>query len=119
MAKKKSPIDFGDNRIWLGDNEAKRKANTVFEKMGMPSEYQLQYIAEKDMKGQSNKAVKAKKQRNMSAIRDSGKEYNRKTEQGDVWDGPDNARTVYTMYKGKSYFGETKKKTKRPTLKKK
>jgi hypothetical protein len=60
-----------------------------------------------------------KKQSNMSAIRNSGKEYNRKTEQGDVWDGPDNARTVYTMYKGNSYFGETKKKSKKPIIKKK
>ena len=60
MAKKKSPIDFGDNRIWLGDNEAKRKANTVLEKMGMPSDYKLQYIAEKDMKGQYLKGKRKK-----------------------------------------------------------
>ena len=60
MAKRKSPIDFGDNRVWLGDNESKRKANSVLEKMGMPSDYKLQYIAEKDMKGQSNKYLNKK-----------------------------------------------------------
>ncbi|CAB4169058.1 hypothetical protein UFOVP928_24 [uncultured Caudovirales phage] len=58
MAKKKSPIDFGD--IWNGDNESKRKANSVLEKMGMPSDYRLQYIAEKDMKGQYLKGKKKK-----------------------------------------------------------
>jgi len=58
MAKKKSPIDFGD--IWNGDNESKRKANSVLEKMGMPSDYKLQYIAEKDMKGQYLKGKKKK-----------------------------------------------------------
>ena len=63
MAKKKSPIDFGDNRIWNGDNESKRKANTALEKMGMPSDYKLQYIAEKDMKGQANKYLKGKKKK--------------------------------------------------------
>ena len=63
MAKKKSPIDFGDNRIWLGDNEAKRKANTVLEKMGMPSDYKLQYIAEKDMQGQAKKYLKGKRKK--------------------------------------------------------
>ncbi len=60
MAKKKSPIDFGDNRVWLGDNESKRKANAVLEKMGMPSDYKLQYIAEKDMKGQYLKGKRKK-----------------------------------------------------------
>lgn len=59
-SKKKSPIDFGDNRIWLGDNESKRKANTVLEKMGMPSDYKLQYIAEKDMQGQYLKGKRKK-----------------------------------------------------------
>jgi hypothetical protein len=79
------------------DSEEKRKLKTAMEKS----------------------APARKKQSNMSAIRDSGKEYNRRTEQGDVWDGPENARTVYTMYKGKSYFGETKKKSKKPIIKKK
>jgi hypothetical protein len=60
VAKKKSPIDFGDNRVWLGDNESKRKANAVLEKMGMPSDYKLQYIAEKDMKGQYLKGKRKK-----------------------------------------------------------
>jgi hypothetical protein len=58
MAKKKSPIDFGN--IWNGDNESKRKANSVLEKMGMPSDYKLQYIAEKDMKGQYLKGKRKK-----------------------------------------------------------
>lgn len=58
MVKKKSPIDFGD--IWNGDNESKRKANAVLEKMGMPSDYKLQYIAEKDMKGQYLKGKRKK-----------------------------------------------------------
>lgn len=58
MAKKKSPIDFG--AIWNGDNESKRKANTVLEKMGMPSDYKLQYVAEKDMKGQYLKRKRKK-----------------------------------------------------------
>jgi len=58
VVKKKSPIDFGD--IWNGDNESKRKANAVLEKMGMPSDYKLQYIAEKDMKGQYLKGKRKK-----------------------------------------------------------
>lgn len=61
MAKKKSPIDFGN--IWNGDNESKRKANSVLDKMGMPSDYKLQYIAEKDMKGQASKYLKGKKKK--------------------------------------------------------
>ena len=61
MAKKKSPIDFGD--IWNGDNESKRKANTVLDKMGMPSDYKLQYIAEKDMQGHAKKYLKGKKKK--------------------------------------------------------
>ena len=79
------------------DAEDKRKLNSAMEKS----------------------ALARKKQSNMSAIRDSGREYNRRTEQGEVWSGPDNARTVYTMYKGNSYFGETKKKSKKPIIKKK
>ena len=63
MAKKKSPIDFGDNRIWLGDHESRRKANTALEKMGIPSDYKVQYIAEKDMQGQANKYLKGKKKK--------------------------------------------------------
>jgi len=58
VVKKKSPIDLGD--IWNGDNESKRKANAVLEKMGMPSDYKLQYIAEKDMKGQYLKGKRKK-----------------------------------------------------------
>jgi hypothetical protein len=60
MAKKKSPIDFGDNRIWRGDHEARRKANTALEKMGVPSDYKVQYIAEKDLKGQYKKQQRKK-----------------------------------------------------------
>ena len=60
MAKKKSPIDFGDNRIWLGDHESRRKANTALEKMGIPSDYKVQYIAEKDMQGQATKQKRKK-----------------------------------------------------------
>lgn len=60
MAKKKSPIDFGDNRIWLGDHESRRKANTALEKMGIPSDYKVQYIAEKDMQGQAKKQRRKK-----------------------------------------------------------
>lgn len=60
MAKKKSPIDFGDNRIWLGDHESRRKANTALEKMGIPSDYKVQYIAEKDMQGQAKKQKRKK-----------------------------------------------------------
>lgn len=63
MAKKKSPIDFGDNRIWRGDHESRRKANTALEKMGIPSDYKVQYIAEKDMKGQASKYLKGKKKK--------------------------------------------------------
>lgn len=60
MAKKKSPIDFGDNRIWLGDHESRRKANTALEKMGIASDYKVQYIAEKDMQGQAKKQRRKK-----------------------------------------------------------
>ena len=60
MAKKKSPIDFGDNRIWLGDHESRRKANTALEKMGIPSDYKVQYVAEKDMQGQAKKYLNKK-----------------------------------------------------------
>lgn len=61
-AKKRKPaIDFGD--IWNGDNESKRKANSVLDKMGMPSDYKLQYIAEKDMQGQAKKYLKGKKKK--------------------------------------------------------
>ena len=60
MAKKKSPIDFGDNRIWLGDHESRRKANTALEKMGIPSDYKVQYIAEKEMQGQAKKQKRKK-----------------------------------------------------------
>ena len=61
MAKKKSPIDFGD--IWNGDPEGKRKANSVLDKMGMPQDYKIQYIAEKDMQGQANKYLRNKKKK--------------------------------------------------------
>ena len=60
MDKKKSPIDFGDNSIWLGDHESRRKANTALEKMGIPSDYKVQYIAEKDMQGQAKKQKRKK-----------------------------------------------------------
>lgn len=60
MAKNKSPIDFGDNRIWRGDHESRRKANTALEKMGVPSDYKVQYIAEKDLKGQYKKQQRKK-----------------------------------------------------------
>lgn len=119
MAKKKSPIDFGDNRVWSGDNESKRKANAVLEKMGMPSDYKLQYIAEKDMQGGVKKFFKEKKQRkkqeNMWAIRDGGSDFNRTRR----LEGIDKNGGYSSVQVGKKYFGETKKKTKRPTVKKK
>ena len=109
MARKPAIDIFGR------DQEAKRKANSVLDKMGMPSDYKEQYIAEKDMKGQSSKYLKAKKQRNMYAIRDSGQKSFRTTRVEGITDNGG-----YVEYsRGKQYFGETKKKTKRPTLKKK
>lgn len=55
VRKRKPAID-----IWNGDNESKRKANSVLDKMGMPEDYKVQYIAEKDMQGQAKKFVKTK-----------------------------------------------------------
>ena len=109
MARKPAIDIFGR------DQEAKRKANSVLDKMGMPSDYKEQYIAEKDMKGQSNKALKAKKQKNLRAIRDGGSIMNRT----DRIMGMDKSGGHFETYVGKQYFGETKKKTKRPTAKKK
>jgi hypothetical protein len=47
--------------IFGRDTEAKRKANNVLDKMGMPSDYRTQYIAELDMKGRAGKYKKAVK----------------------------------------------------------
>ena len=49
--------------IFGRDQEAKRKANSVLDKMGMPSDYKEQYIAEKDMQGQAKKYLKGKKKK--------------------------------------------------------
>ena len=57
MAKKPAIDIFGR------DQEAKRKANSVLDKMGMPSDYKEQYIAEKDMQGQAKKYLKGKKKK--------------------------------------------------------
>ncbi len=56
MAKRKPAIE-----IFGRDTEAKRKANNVLDKMGMPSDYRTQYIAELDMKGRAAKYKKAVK----------------------------------------------------------
>lgn len=55
--KRKAAIEL----YWNGDTESKRKANNVLDKMGMPSDYRTQYIAEKDMKGRAGKYKKAVK----------------------------------------------------------
>ena len=57
--KRKSAIEL----YWNGDTESKRKANNVLDKMGMPSDYRTQYIAEMDMKGRSSKFIKAAKKK--------------------------------------------------------
>ena len=57
IRKRKSAIEL----YWNGDTESRRKANNVLDKMGIPSDYRTQYIAEKDMKGRAGKFVKAAK----------------------------------------------------------
>ena len=56
MAGRKPAIE-----IFGRDTEAKRKANTVLDKMGVPSDYRTQYMAEMDMKGRAGKYIKAAK----------------------------------------------------------
>ena len=57
MSSKKRAIEL----YWNGDTESRRKANNVLDKMGVPSNYRTQYIAEMDMKGRAQKYKKGNK----------------------------------------------------------
>ena len=57
MSSKKRAIEL----YWSGDTESRRKANNVLDKMGVPSNYRTQYIAEMDMKGRARKYKKGNK----------------------------------------------------------
>jgi hypothetical protein len=67
--KRKSAIEL----YWNGDTESRRKANNVLDKMGIPSDYRTQYIAEKDMKGRAGKFVKAAKKKVVDPTKGIGK----------------------------------------------
>jgi len=55
------PTFMNVNEIYGSDKESKKMANKVFDRMGIPTDYRAQYIAEKDMKGTARKYLKGRK----------------------------------------------------------
>ena len=54
------PSMMSVNEIYGSDKESKKMANKVFDRIGIPTDYRAQYIAEKDLKGQAKKYLRTK-----------------------------------------------------------
>ena len=92
------PTFMDVNEIYGSDKESKKMANKVFDRIGIPTDYRAQYIAEKDMQGTARKYLKGRKVQKPKRTNDdnSGRGKNK----SDVW--KKNDEFLYKVMGGKN-----------------